>query len=191
MMAVGVARPRAQGQAMISTAMVVTRACVKAGAGPNSIQTPKVSRASTSTAGTKTPAISSARRWIGALEPWASSTRRTIWARAVSRPTRVARKVKVPVLFSVAPMAAAPGPFSTGRLSPVSIDSSTVECPATTTPSTGTFSPGRTRSTSPTSTRSSGTSTSASPRTTRAVRGARPMRRRMASPVRPRARASK
>ena len=40
----------------------------------------------------------SARRWIGAFEPWASSTSRTIWASAVSRPTLVASKTKLPVL---------------------------------------------------------------------------------------------
>ena len=45
-----------------------------------------------------------------------------------------------------------PGPFSTGIGSPVSIDSSTLERPSSTTPSTGTFSPGRTRSRSPTCT---------------------------------------
>ena len=46
----------------------------------------------------------SASRWIGAFEPCASSTSRTIWASAVSLPTLVARKTKLPVLFSVAPM---------------------------------------------------------------------------------------
>ena len=40
--------------------------------------------------------------------------------------------------------------FSTGNGSPVSIDSSTLERPSSTTPSTGTFSPGRTRRRSPT-----------------------------------------
>ena len=52
----------------------------------------------------------SARRCIGAFEPCASSTRRTICASAVSRPTCVARKTNEPVLFSVAPMTWSPGP---------------------------------------------------------------------------------
>ena len=67
-------------------------------------------------------------------------------------PGLVARKVKEPDLLSVAPITPSPGPFSTGMLSPVSIDSSTAERPSTTTPSTGTLSPGRTRSRSPATT---------------------------------------
>ena len=46
----------------------------------------------------------------------------------------------------VAPMTRSPGCFSTGIGSPVTIDSSTALEPSSTTPSTGTFSPGRTRS---------------------------------------------
>ncbi len=42
-----------------------------------------------------------------------------------------------------------PGPFSAGMGSPVTIDSSTALRPSSTTPSTGTFSPGRTRRRSP------------------------------------------
>ena len=90
MIEVGVARPSAHGQAMIRTAIVLTRARLNAGAGPNSIQTTKVNAAVARTTGTKTPVTASARRWIGAREPWASCTRRTIWARTVSAPTRVA-----------------------------------------------------------------------------------------------------
>ena len=58
--------------------------------------------------GTKMPEIRSANRWIGAFEPWACSTRRTIWARAVSLPTLVALKMNEPVLFSVAPITLSP-----------------------------------------------------------------------------------
>ena len=50
-------------------------------------QMAKVSSASTMTSGTKTAAMRSARRWIGAFEPCASVTSRTIWASAVSAPT--------------------------------------------------------------------------------------------------------
>ena len=71
----------------------------------------------------------SASRWIGALDPCASSTRRMIWASAVSAPIRVARNVKLPVRFIVAAKTSVPASLATGMLSPVSIDSSTVECP--------------------------------------------------------------
>ena len=43
------------------------------------------------TAGTNTPEMRSAMRWIGALLLVASSTSLMIWASAVSSPTRVAR----------------------------------------------------------------------------------------------------
>ena len=46
------------------------------------------------TTGTKTPATLSASLAMGALEAEASSTRRIIWARVVSSPTRLASKVK-------------------------------------------------------------------------------------------------
>jgi len=127
---------------------------------------------------------------MGALEPCASWTSRMIWASTVSRPTLVASKRKAPVRFSVAPTTGSPGRFSTGRLSPVSMDSSTAEAPSRTTPSTGIFSPGRTRTRSPIRTSSTGTSTSRPSRRTRAVRACSPMRRWMASEVRPRAVAS-
>ncbi len=57
-------------------------------------------------------------------------------------------------------MTRSPARLSTGIDSPVTIDSSTAAAPSTTTPSTGIFSPGRTRSTSPTWITSSGTSSS-------------------------------
>ena len=47
--------------------------------------------------------------------------------------------------FSVPPVTRSPGAFSAGIGSPVTIDSSTALCPSRTTPSTGTFSPGRMR----------------------------------------------
>ncbi len=142
------------------------------------------------TAGTKYAAITSARRAMGGLDPWACSTRRMICARAVSAPTLVARKVNEPVVFMVAPMTSSPARLVTGSGSPVSMDSSTGEAPDVTTPSTGTFSPGRTSTASPTRTSAMGTSVSTPSRSTRAVRGCRPMRALMAAPVWPLARAS-
>ena len=49
----GVARPSAQGQAMINTATVLTSAKVNAGEGPKSNQTTKVTTAMNITTGTK------------------------------------------------------------------------------------------------------------------------------------------
>ena len=105
---------------------------------------------STSTSGTKTSLTRSARRWIGALEPWARSTSSTIRARAVSRPdARRAHDERAGRVDRGADDLVARPTWSTGIGSPVSIDSSTAEAPSTTTPSTGTLSPGRTRSRSP------------------------------------------
>ena len=53
MIDMGVARPRAQGQAMISTATALTRAWASRGSGPKPAQTEKVSAATSTTAGTK------------------------------------------------------------------------------------------------------------------------------------------
>ena len=98
---------------------------------------------------------------MGARLRCASPTIRTIWPRSVSRPTRSARMMKPPVPFTVPPVTRSPATFSTGMGSPVIIDSSTVLSPSSTTPSTGTFSPGRTRRRSPMTTCSSGMSSSA------------------------------
>ena len=101
MIAVGVARPMAHGQAMTRTATAFVSAYSSAGDGPKSAHTANVSAAMPSTTGTKTAATRSARRWIGAREPCASATRWMIRARVVSAPTRVARKTKLPVRFIV------------------------------------------------------------------------------------------
>ena len=87
MMAVGVAKPKAHGQAMISTATKTSVAKVKAGSGPNSSQKRNAAKAAAMTDGTKTEATRSAKRWMGAFEAWASSTSRMIWASTVSPAT--------------------------------------------------------------------------------------------------------
>ena len=97
---------------------------------------------------------------MGARLRCASLTIRTICARSVSLPTRSARIMKLPVPLTVPPVTLLPFVFSTGIGSPVTIDSSTDVLPSITTPSTGTFSPGRTRNRSPGFTRSNGTSSS-------------------------------
>ena len=56
MIDIGVARPSAQGQAMISTLTAATRPNAMRGSGPNYAQTPKAISATTMTAGTNQPA---------------------------------------------------------------------------------------------------------------------------------------
>src|SRR3546814_2697676 len=75
MIEVGVAKPIAQGQAIINTATALTRAKVSAGVGPKINQTRKVSAAAAMTAGTNHIVTLSTTAWIGSLEPWACSTR--------------------------------------------------------------------------------------------------------------------
>jgi hypothetical protein len=84
----------------------------------------------------------------------------------------------------VAPITLSPARLVTGNGSPVSIDSSSELVPSTTTPSTGTFSPGRTRSRSPTWTFAIGMSCSLpSAAMRRAVFGASPSSDLMAAEV--------
>ena len=130
---------------------------------------------------------------MGARLRWASLTIRTICANIVSLPTRSAVMTSTPVPLTVAPTNRAPATFSTGIGSPVIIDSSTALRPSITTPSTGTRSPGRTRSVSPTTTRARGTSSSlSSTSSTRcATSGASPSSDLNAAPVWWRARSSR
>ena len=147
---VGVANPMAQGQAITSTAMNIRRAKGN-GAAPIKYQASPANVAMTMTVGTKYRLILSARLAMGALDPWASRTILMMRARTVSWPTRSATIRNIPFLFRVPPKTLSPFSFDTGRLSPVSMDSSTLECPFFTVPSTGTLSPGRTRIKSPAS----------------------------------------
>ena len=62
MIDIGVARPRAQGQAMISTATAFSSATVRPGSGPRSNQTTKVIAAMAITAGTNTADTASTTR---------------------------------------------------------------------------------------------------------------------------------
>ena len=189
MMAVGVARPSASGQVMTTTVMAnssaswTSRPTMK-------YQTTNVSVPPTSATSTSQNAARSARRWPGALEFCASWTSLTICASAVSEPTAVARARSVPFLLMVAPMSWSPAVFFTGRLSPVTVDSSTSLSPSSTTASTGTLEPGRMSSRSPTWTSAVGTSTGSPSRRTTALGGARSSSARMASLAPPRARIS-
>jgi hypothetical protein len=57
MIAVGVARPKAQGHAITNIVMDVSKACVNAFSPPNIIQVKKVTTAIPMTTGTNMPAI--------------------------------------------------------------------------------------------------------------------------------------
>ena len=146
--AVGVASPRAHGQAMMSTA---TAAANAAEAPPPSghPHAEGAQRRGAMTTGTKTADTRSASRCTGALPDWASVTRRPMRASAVSEPTRVARTTSRPPALTVAPTTSSPGPTSTGTGSPVSSEASTAEEPSSTTPSVAIRSPGRTTKRSP------------------------------------------
>ena len=63
----------------------------------------------------------------------------------MSRPTLSARITKPPDWLSVPAITVPPASLVTGIDSPVTSDSSSEERPSRMTPSTGTFSPGRTR----------------------------------------------
>lgn len=90
--AVGVARPSAHGQAMMSTATAAVNAACSPP--PVSVHTANVPIASTTTTGTNTAEIRSASRCTGALPVCACVTSRPIWASIVSSPTRSARTTR-------------------------------------------------------------------------------------------------
>ena len=182
MMASGVASPSAHGQLMTTTATAEVSASL--GLPVKESHATKVIAAMPRTTGTNTPATLSARRAMGALVALASSTSWMMRASAVSAPTRVARKVNEPVRLMVAAFTVSPGAFSTGIDSPVSALSSTAEDPSSTTPSTGTASPGRTKMVCPSWISSTATVASLpSSSTMVAVLGARSMSFSMAPPV--------
>ena len=182
--AVGVANPNAQGQAITSTDINIVST--------NTISFPPIKNhnndATTAiaiTIGTKYPDTVSASLAIGAFVPCASSTNFIIWARAVSPPIFSALNLITPFLLILAPVTLLPTFFSTGILSPVSIDSSTDVYPSITTPSTGILVPGFTNSISPISTSSIGVSTSLPSTNTIAVLGCSPISFLIASDVFP------
>ena len=150
--AVGVAKPKAQGQATTSTVTAFKRARVSAlspGILSKSSQAKKEIKAMSITVGTKTPATLSTSRRMGALLFCASCTKAIMRASIVALPTLSARKLKLPFWLIVPSKTLLPTCFSTGTGSPLKRLSSTYELPAVIVPSTGTFSPGRTTRTSP------------------------------------------
>ena len=191
MIDIGVASPRAHGQAMIRTETAAIRPWARRGSGPQIAHAVNADRAMAMTIGTNHPETLSAMRWIGARDRCASATIWTIRASMVSRPTFSARMMSAPVWFNVPPVTAWPAVRVTGMDSPVTMDSSIDERPSSTTPSTGTVSPGRILSLSPMATASIGTSSSRPSRPIlRAVFGARSSKARIAPEVFSRARNS-
>ncbi len=186
------ARPRAHGQAMISTDTAAVKAAV--GLSEASSQPTRVPSAIRITTGTKTAEIRSARRCAAALPFCACSTSFAIRASCVSAPIRVASTTRRPPAFTVAPVTWSPTVTSTGTDSPVSIEASTAELPSTTVPSVAIFSPGRTTNSIPTASRATGslvsrpssrTATSLTPSPSRACRAAPARRFERASSQRP------
>src|SRR5690606_4016653 len=87
---IGVARPSAQGQAIINTVVADTIAKATAGSGPKFNQVRALATAIIMTTGTKYAEMTSAKRPMGGLEFCARLTILMICASAVSLPTRVA-----------------------------------------------------------------------------------------------------
>ena len=156
MMAVGVASPSAQGQAITSTA--TARMMAVSSPTPASHQPTKVSSAMPSTAGTNTALTWSTSRCTGALAACASSTSRMMCASTLSLPAAVTSISTRPSPLIEPPVSASPVPLATGSGSPVSMASSTCVLPSLTLPSAGTRSPGRTASLSPARSSSTGMS---------------------------------
>ena len=162
MIDIGVARPSAQGQAMMRTRHGRDQRVGEARLRPNSAQATKASTA-TAITGRDEPARRPGRRGAGWARGCAAPRRPSgrcapAWCRA--RPCS-ARMTSAPVWLSVPPIDRRAGllrrPASTRRSPSTRRRSSR---PSTTSPSTGTFSPGRTRRRSPTCDASRGTSSS-------------------------------
>ena len=109
------------------------------------------------TDGTNTAETLSAILAMGAFVAAASATILIICERVVSSPTLEASHLMKPERLTVPAEMKLPSCLSTGRLSPVSADSSTALVPSMTVPSTGMLSPGRTTKISPFCTLSTGT----------------------------------
>ena len=182
MIAAGVARPSAQGQAITITA--TDRISATSKPTPAAHQPSSVASATSSTTGTNTAATWSTRRWIGALAACASSTSRMMCDSTVSVPTAETCITSRPSPLMEPPVSAASRvSLTTGSGSPVSMDSSTWLLPSSTRPSSGRRSPGRTTRWSPTRMSATGTSTSPSGPSRCATSGRRACSARMAAVV--------
>ena len=141
MIDIGVARPRAQGQAMISTATALTRRVGQRGCRARAAPRPRNARTATATtAGTNQPATRSASRWIGARLRWACATMlHDLGQHGLGADLARPRMTKLPVPFTVPPITAVARPLlDRHRLAG---DHGLVDRagPSSTTPSTGTL----------------------------------------------------
>ena len=175
MIAVGVASPRAHGQAMISTVTMARRPWVKPSTGSSSIHKMKESKAMAMIAGTKTAAILSTSFCTGALLPCASCTIAMIFESRVSVTSLSARNLKLPFPLIVPAKTFAPADLAAGTGSPFSVLSSTYDEPSVTVPSAAILSPGRTSTMSPALTSETGISTDFPSTITVTVSGWSPM----------------
>ena len=182
--AVGVANPSAHGHAITKTVTEINNAFGNDGSGATTSQNRNDAKPATRTAGTNLAVTRSTNRSIGARVAWARSTWRMIWARSVRSPTVTTLALQAVAMFNVPAKTASPRFFTTGMLSPVSIDSSISAAPSITFASVGTRSPGRITTVSPTSISPMSTSRTPSARSTRAVRGCNSISNRTASPAR-------
>mmetsp|Transcript_18608 Transcript_18608/g.42683 ORF Transcript_18608/g.42683 Transcript_18608/m.42683 type:complete len:254 (-) Transcript_18608:62-823(-) len=150
---------RAQGHAMTSMTSPFMDQALPASA-PQTHGTVHMRRARMTTTGVYTLANSSTSCSVSLRFDWASSIRRMRRATAESFVVEVVLTTSSAApLLTVPPDTAEPGPLETGRLSPVKLDSSTVDFPSRTTPSQGTLSPGRTLTVVPSATADAGTTT--------------------------------
>src|SRR5699024_12218945 len=96
MIDVVMAKPKAQGQAIINTAINFPNAPFKEQGSNKKYHPIKVAKDIIITIGTKTPVILSAICWIGAFEAWASSTIDIMLDNAVSAAVLVTLAVNIP-----------------------------------------------------------------------------------------------
>ena len=181
MIAVGVAKPSAHGQAITSTEIAFKIASCQSP--PSTPQAIKVIEAMPITTGTNTALTLSTKRWIGAFLAWADSTKRTMRANTDSVPMVVVTTCSKPSPFTAPPVTLSPIFLLTGKFSPVIKDSSTWLSPCWTRPSTGMRSPGRITTMSPTNTASMASCTSWPWRSTLARSGRKAFNARIASVV--------
>ena len=174
MIAIGVARPSAQGHDITRTDIIRFRANSKSLV--KMYQIIKVIIEIAITAGTKTADILSASFAIGAFVSLASFTRLIICANVVSSPTLVAVNLNEPCTLIVAEITSSPIFLFIGMDSPVIADSSTRDEPSIILPSTGILSPGLITITSPLTMSSVAISTSALSLITIALSGDKSMR---------------
>ena len=124
-MATGAARPMAHGHATSSRATPLNTAVPTLPTTSHQIR--NVRNDAPRTRGTNTSLMRSATAWIGGRSRWASSTRRCNRASTDSEAMASTFVTSTPLPLRVPPVTVSPGDFSTGRGSPVSIDSSTDE----------------------------------------------------------------